>query len=146
MTIPSTPDRIVWRLSLRSPPQQVYRMLSTADGRARFWAESAEETDGQVHFRFINGAETRGRIIERRPPDRIVFEYFGSTVTFELRDNDRGGTDLTMTNTGFAPEDYLEILPGWLNVLLPLKAAVDFNVDLRSHDPSRTWERGYVDQ
>ncbi len=34
----------------------------------------------------------------------------------------------------------------WLNVLLPLKAFVDHGVDLRSHDPTRTWDDGYVDQ
>lgn len=30
-------------------------------------------------------------------------------------------------------------------MLLALKAAVDFAIDLRSHDPGRTWEHGYVD-
>ena len=34
---------------------------------------------------------------------------------------------------------------GWVSVLLALKAAVDFAVDLRNRDPDRTWEDGYVD-
>jgi hypothetical protein len=36
-------------------------------------------------------------------------------------------------------------LAGWVTVLLTLKAAADFGVDLRSHDPARTWGQGYVD-
>jgi hypothetical protein len=36
-------------------------------------------------------------------------------------------------------------LAGWVSVLLALKAAVDFGVDLRNSDPARRWEDGYVD-
>jgi hypothetical protein len=28
---------------------------------------------------------------------------------------------------------------------MALKAAADFGVDLRSHDPARTWDQGFVD-
>lgn len=30
-------------------------------------------------------------------------------------------------------------------VYVALKAAVDFGVDLRAHDPSRKWESGYAE-
>ena len=56
------------------------------------------------------------------------------------------GTDLTLVNTGVAEQDFAEVHAGWLNVLLPLKAAADFGVDLRSHDPRRTWRERFVDQ
>lgn len=140
------PGAIRWRLHLASPPEAVYAMLATDEGRAAFWAESAVEEEGVVHFRFVNGLETRGRLLEADPPRRLRLEYFGSTVTWELAPDGAGGTDLTLTNTDFPPEDRAELLAGWLNVLLPLKAAVDFGVDLRSHDPGRTWEGGFVDQ
>jgi predicted nucleic acid-binding Zn ribbon protein len=32
-----------------------------------------------------------------------------------------------------------------VSVLMALKAAVDFSVDLRNHDPDRTWDHGYVE-
>ncbi len=146
LTMQSNPDSIIWRLHLRSSPQRVYDMLATNAGRACFWAESAEERDGAIHFRFINGVTTVGEILERNPPRRFALEYFGSRVVFDLADDSAGGTDLTMTNTGYAPKDRDEILPGWLNVLLPLKAAADFGIDLRSHDPQRSWNQRFVDQ
>jgi hypothetical protein len=37
------------------------------------------------------------------------------------------------------------VAAGWVSVLLALKAAVDFGVDLRNHDPERTWSTGFVD-
>ena len=50
----------------------------------------------------------------------------------------RGGTDLTLTETGVPSEWRKENLAGWVSVLLALKAAVDHGVDLRVHDTSRT--------
>ena len=34
---------------------------------------------------------------------------------------------------------------GWVSVLLTLKAAADFGVDLRNHDPTRTWDQDFAD-
>jgi hypothetical protein len=31
------------------------------------------------------------------------------------------------------------------SVLRALKAAADFDVDVRDHDPERTWAQGYAD-
>ena len=56
------------------------------------------------------------------------------------------GVTVTLTNEGVHPEDHCEVMAGWLNVLFPLKAAVDHGIDLRNHDPSRTWDHSYADQ
>jgi uncharacterized protein YndB with AHSA1/START domain len=137
---------IVWRLHLASPPERVFAFLDSDEGRASFWAEQAVERDGVIEFRFVNGMRDRATIVERDPPARFEIEYFGSRVMFELRPDGEGGTDLTVSNSGVAADRWYEVHAGWLNVLFPLKAAVDFGVDLRSHDPERTWQRGYVDQ
>lgn len=137
---------IVWRLHLSSPPERVFEFLDSDDGRAAFWAEEAVERDGAIEFRFVNGMRDRAVVVDRDPPRRFAIEYFGSRVVFELSSDGEGGTDLTLTNSGVAADKWHEVHAGWLNVLLPFKAAVDFGVDLRSHDPERTWERGYVDQ
>jgi uncharacterized protein YndB with AHSA1/START domain len=137
---------ILWRLHLRAAPAEVYQLLASPAGRRRFWAASAEEADGIIAFQFTNGQRLAGRILERRPPTRFALSYFGnSRVDFELAPDGQGGTDLQLTETGVPPSDTLENLPGWVSVLLALKAAVDFGVDLRNHDPARQWEQGYVD-
>ena len=140
------PDAVVWRVSLRSTPEAVYDALDTAVGRAGFWAEEAPERDGCIEFRFVNGVETTAEVLHRARPGLWRVRYFGSEVTFDLSAHHDGGTDLTMTDRGVAEEDRAEVTAGWLNVLFPLKAYVDFGIDLRSHDPERTWQRGYIDQ
>jgi hypothetical protein len=37
------------------------------------------------------------------------------------------------------------VTAGWVSVLMQLKAAVQFHVDLRNHSRERSWEKGYVE-
>ncbi|WP_333843638.1 SRPBCC domain-containing protein [Pelomicrobium sp.] len=137
---------IVWRIHLRSSPEKVYEMIATDEGRRRFWAESADERDGTIDFRFPNGMTLSSRILEALPPKRFSVEYFaGSHTTFECSDDDEGGTDLTLTDAGVPRKWRSETAVGWVSVLLALKAAVDFNIDLRNHHGERTWDQSYVD-
>lgn len=141
----NNPDAIVWKLHFRAPPADVYQALSTDSGRRQYWAETADETDGDIHYVFLNGIENTGRILAAQPERRFRVTYFGWTVTFELATDDDGGTDLTMTCEGVADEDRVEVIAGWISWLMAMKGAVDFGIDLRNHDPSRTWFSGYAD-
>ena len=140
------PDALRWRLHLISPPGQVHAVLMTDLGRAHFWAESAEEQDGRITWIFPSGETCRGEILENAPPRHFAVRYVSDSVTtFDLTDDGSGGTDLILTSSGVSVENRAEIAAGWVSILLALKAAVDFGVDLRNHDPNRTWNQGYVD-
>ncbi len=137
----------IWcKAHLSSPKLKVYQMLATDEGRSRFWAESAIETDGAINFEFPNGQNWNGKVIEKNPPHRFAVEYLGkSLTTFELADDGRGGTILTLTDEKVSAEQGVETKAGWVSVLLALKAAADFGIDLRNHDSQRTWDEGFVD-
>jgi uncharacterized protein YndB with AHSA1/START domain len=141
-------EHVRWKLHLASPPERVYAMLATDEGRAQYWPETSVERDGVMTFTFLSEPGSFAfKILEKSPPSRFVFHYFSeTTVTFELASDGAGGTDLTMTETGFPSESHRqEHYAGWLQVLLCLKAAVDFGIDLRNHDPARTWAQGYCE-
>ena len=139
-------NQVCLRVHLASPTKKVFQFLTTDAGRAAFWAESAIEQVGVVHFRFSNGMEHVGRILNSEPDTRFSVEYFGGSIaTFELADDGAGGTNVTLTETSIPHEWLVEHRAGWVSVLLSLKAAVDFAIDLRNRDPQRTWEQGYVD-
>lgn len=137
---------IRWRMHIPASPERVFRVLDSDEGRASFWAESAVETDGHVEFRFINGYTCRGKILARQAPSLLEFDYIGGPVRFELSSDGAGGTDLSLTHRGIGPDEWNEVHAGWLNVLFPLKAYVAHGVDLRNHDPRRSWDEGYADQ
>lgn len=138
--------RVVWRMNFSCSPETVFAALDSNEGRASFWAESAVENDGQIEFRFVDGTVCRCPVLKRRRARLFSLEYMGSPVRFELTANESGGTDLVLTQENVAPEDWEDVYAGWLNVLFPLKAWVVHGVDLRNHDPARTWDRGYADQ
>lgn len=121
-------------------------MLSTDEGRAQFWAESAVEKGGVIHFIFPGGQTWQGKILANDPPNHFAVEYYGgSHASFHLAEDDAGGTDLTLTDAGVPEADRIEVTAGWVSVLMALKAAADFSVDLRNHDPQRSWDQGYVE-
>ena len=139
-----------YRLHLRASPETVFALLATGEGRARFWAEEAVETrdaDGAViHFRFPDGSRLSARVLAAEPPRAFSVEYFGgSRVRIELAPDGRGGTELLLEEDGVSPGDREENAAGWVSVLLALKATADFGIDLRGHDPTRTWRQGYVE-
>ena len=145
MTFQSEPGVVRWRLHCRAAPEKVFEALATDAGRARYWAESTDEDDGVITFRFLNHPPVTGRILDSRPPHSFSVEYFGAVTEFLLSDADSGGTDLTLVASGVPEEERVEVIAGWASVLLALKAQVDHGVDLRNHDESRTWSSGYVD-
>ena len=146
MTLRGDTNTIRWRLHLKSPPQAVFEKLSTDVGRVSFWAESAVEQHGVIDFEFPNQAEWKGRILENVPPEKFQVEYYGGSITtFELNPDGSGGTDLTLTDQGVPEADRTEVIAGWVSVLMALKASVDFGIDLRNHDPKRTWDEGFVE-
>lgn len=137
---------IRWRMHIPVRPERVYDALDGDESRASFWAEAAPEEDGAVVFTFPDGSTHRAEIVERVPPEAWALDYMGGVARFELAPDGSGGTDLLLTHHDVATEEWNEVHAGWLNVLFPLKAWVVHGVDLRNHDPRRTWTHGYADQ
>ena len=142
------PDRppIEWRVHLNSSPGATYEAWATDPGRERFWAERSEAVPDGFRLSFIGGEVLDVPLVEAIPSRRFVFTYFGgSRVTVEIENDGSGGCDLHLREEGVPLAEHLENYAGWVSVLLGLKAAVDFGIDLRGHDRARSWAHGYVD-
>jgi uncharacterized protein YndB with AHSA1/START domain len=104
-------DRQVrWKLHLVSPSEKVYEMFATDRGRSKFWPEESVESDGQMTLRFIGEEKAvTCKIVEKTPPTRFSFHYFGNTtVTVEFERDEKGGTDLLLTEINFPSLEYWE--------------------------------------
>jgi len=134
------------RILLRSDPATVWHFLDTDAGRAVFWAESAVERDGAVHFVFPGGDRLTAPILEKVSRERFVFRYFGdSRVEITLKARPDGGTELTVHEPACPPQAWEDQFPGWTAWLLILKAQVDHGIDLRNGDGNAGWQAGFVD-
>jgi uncharacterized protein YndB with AHSA1/START domain len=137
---------IDWRVHLKSTPEAAYDMWTTDQGRARFWAERSIEQPGGFTLHFVNGQSLDVELVEAVRPNRMVFRYFGgSKVTVTFDDDGKGGCDLHLVEQDCPVADHLENHAGWVSVLLAFKASADLGVDLRSHDPARSWDKRFVD-
>jgi len=99
MAFQPEPGTIHWKLHCSSTPHQVFAALSTNEGRAGFWAESAVEKDNFITFTILGYEPHHSRIIKCLPPTQFSVEYFGSIVDFTLTESNDGGTDLKLTAT-----------------------------------------------
>jgi uncharacterized protein YndB with AHSA1/START domain len=137
-----------WKLHLASPPERVYSFIATDEGRTKFWSDTSEEEDGFFTLGWKSEkSKARCKILDGSPPRKFSFHYWANTtVTFELQNDGRGGTDLILVEENFPNESHrLEHVGGWVSVLLGLKAVVDHGVDLRNHDENRAWIQGYCE-
>ena len=98
-----------------------------------------------MEFKILNYPKYKSRIIEKKPQKLFRIEYFGTDVTFELKETEDNGTDLYLTSLTPNENSKNEMTAGWISVLMAMKAAVDFGIDLRNHNPERVWENGYLD-
>ncbi|MEM6934886.1 MAG: SRPBCC domain-containing protein [Pseudomonadota bacterium] len=145
MDFQAAPGTIAWKVHFRSEPDAVYQALATDRGRSSFWAEQTVERNGEITFHFMSHPPTTGRLLAADPPSRFAVTYFGTETTFTLTDDGSGGTDLELTATAVPDAMRDEMIPGWVSVLLAMKAAVDHGVDLRNHSSERSWQTGYCD-
>jgi uncharacterized protein YndB with AHSA1/START domain len=137
---------IVWRLRLDAGPERVFAAWLSASDHERFWCERSEALpDGNFRQHFIDGTVACCVVEEAKASDYMRLHYFNSRVDIRLEGRD-DGTDLTLIARDVATHEWNDVHAGWLNVLLPFKAWVDFGVDLRNHDPVRTWAQRYADQ
>lgn len=136
---------IRWKMHFNSSQERVFEALVTNTGRACFWAESAPEVDGIITFSILGYEPFSGRILKIDAPYLFALEYFGTIVEFFLHSDGNGGTDLYLLNTQVDESVRMEMVAGWVSVLMAMKAAVDHGVDLRNHDANRTWDKGFVD-
>lgn len=146
MIFQDKPGQINWKVHFSSPIEKVYEALTTDEGRKTFWAENTLEKNGYIEFSILNYEKYRSKVLAKNGKDIFEIVYFGTQVKFQLRTTpDDNGTDLILTAITDNDDVKNEMTAGWVSVLLAMKAAVDFGVDLRNHNPDRVWENGFAD-
>lgn len=136
---------IVRKVRIERPARAVWEMVSTDAGREAFWCERSRESGGALEMEFPNGVRERFETLGREEGRALRMRYFGgSELAIEVR-GDGDACEVTVTETGVAGAERAENESGWVSVLLALKAAAQHGIDLRNHDPARTWDQGYVD-
>lgn len=136
---------IKWKVHFASPIEKVFNALTTDEGRSKFWAEKTKEENGFIEFHILNYPTYISQILNKTPPYQFRLLYFGTDVTFDLTKTEENETDLNLSAIVPNNEAKFEMTAGWVSVLMAMKGAIDFGIDLRNHDPDRVWENGFLD-
>ncbi len=138
------PKIITWKILLKSPPNKVFEYLVEDESREKWWVESSQQEGDTIKFTFPNGWESDETIIAMVENRSLEMTYLGSRIRYDIKESD-AGTILTVTDFETTPEYRVQVIAGWGSVLMALKGAVDFGIDLRNHRVDYTWEQGFFD-
>lgn len=135
---------LFWKIKLSSPPNKVFEMWTTDEGREKFWAAKSVKSDSSFTLTFEDGNEDEFLVISDK---KYVFEfiYYRTIVTVSFIDDGQGGTELLLNNKNIPPAEYEDFSHRWIILLLEFKAACDFDIDLRNHDIYSGFSEGYID-
>jgi uncharacterized protein YndB with AHSA1/START domain len=121
----SLPYRLDRTITIHAAPHTVFQFLTESPRWAAWWGAGSTidpRPGGQLRIRYPDGTEVSGRVVEVRPPERIVFTYGyvsgkpippdASVVTINL-EPDRAGTRLSLTHEFAEAAARDEHVQGW---------------------------------
>ncbi|MTD16432.1 SRPBCC domain-containing protein [Nakamurella sp. YIM 132087] len=129
------PD-ILHRIYAPTPPDEVFRVLSTVEGLAAWWTEETTgapgEVGGTIEFRFPKGGFDM--TVDALEPGRAVRwtvvdgpeEWVGTGITFDLRPEDDGTTVMFVHRGWREPVDFMyHCSTKWGMFLMSLKSLLE---------------------
>ncbi|MEM9495441.1 MAG: hypothetical protein AAGA09_05520 [Pseudomonadota bacterium] len=138
-------NRVVWRVGLPCARERAFAALATREGREAFWAETAPEHDGAIHFAFPNGVKARSAVLQNEPPSLYEIDYFGMPTRFTLEGAAPDKTVLTVDARNIPDADFQDVHAGWVSVLMAMKCWLATGYDLRNHDVQQSWDQRFVE-
>jgi DNA-binding winged helix-turn-helix (wHTH) protein/uncharacterized protein YndB with AHSA1/START domain len=121
-------------LEVDAPPDATYSAITTQEGFASWCAADASLRDNEARFR-VDGERVVLRVLRRDGPSRALVEWkcmgdkrewAGTTLSFDLRENDALGTALLFTHSNWraATEQFARWSFVWPHVLERLRQYV----------------------
>lgn len=110
---------ILHLIKINAPRNKAYQAISTVEGIRNWWTRDADldaKIGGSGEFRFADSQRiTKVRVEELQPSSCVVWKtlsapiptWAGTTIRFELRAEDDGGTLLHFAHRGFKDTDDL---------------------------------------
>lgn len=142
------------RIEIAAPPQKVFDAWTSRELLEKWFPVAGviePRKGGRIMLTFLGGDSHDDRVTSARRPGRLQFPFGkrGEQVRISLR-KVRGGTlcELHQFNMGTTPKAKIEMhmgcQQGWTFFLTNLKAFLEHGLDLRSHDPRKSYRQGYV--
>ena len=141
------------RVLIAAPREKVWEAWTS--GLARWFPVAGEiepRKGGKVVLQFLFPEDKlEDEVISATKGQRIVFPFGSHGEQVEVRLRKQGGgtlCELTQSDMRTTAQDKVQMhmgcRQGWTFFLANLKAWLEHGVDLRSHDPKRSYRQGYI--
>lgn len=140
------------KIEIAAKPEKVFRAWTDDRIVPRWFCVKAEikpKKKGRLYFEWLGGDKLETRVIDIKK-NRLFFFPFGpkgEKVKLTIKPLKKcSGLELYQYDT--TPEDGLAVHngceTGWTFFLANLKAYLEQGIDLRSHDPKKSYLQGYI--
>jgi uncharacterized protein YndB with AHSA1/START domain len=143
------------RIEIKAPPSKVFKSWTDAAEIVRWFTVKAviePRKGGRLYFEWLAGDKLDTRIVRIRKPSLLVFPFGGGKeeVSVKIRKSGRVSlVELHQYGMKTTPTQkvsmHLGCQVGWTFFLANLKAWLEHGIDLRSHNPKKSYKQGYID-
>lgn len=144
----------VYTTYIATEPAKVYEALTTPEFTMQYWGGSEIRSDWRPGSRVVafhpDHPDFVGQVLAAEPPHRLAYTFTGeaeeaagrppTTVEFSIRPFGDHVVKLTVTHTGFTPDeqgaaDHRDIGEGWPAILSALKTLLESGSPLPTPPP-----------
>jgi uncharacterized protein YndB with AHSA1/START domain len=142
------------RIFIRKPPSRVFKAWTDAKLITAWFTEKTvfePKKNGRIYFEWLAGDkfETRVDSIVKNRSVTFPFGGKGEKVTVKFKKDGKGCVcELRQYAMGTSPKDrwvmHRGCIQGWTFFLANLKSYLEHGIDLRDHDPKKSYKQDFV--
>ena len=142
------------KIEIEVPPGKVFEAWTDQELITRWFVTAAviePKKNGRLNFEWLGGDKLDTRIIQIRRPNLLVFPFGsnGEKVAIRIRKIATGSlVELHQYDMKTTPKYRISMhmgcREGWAFFMANLKAFLEYGIDLRSHNPRRSYRQGYL--
>jgi len=142
------------RIEIKASPEKVFRAWTDDKIITRWFPIRAviePRKNGRLYFEWMTGDKLETKVVAVRRPNRLVFPFGSNNEEVAVTIRKVPGGSLCelhqygmKTDPGSRVTMHLGCQVGWTFFLANLKAYLEHGIDLRGHDPRRSYRQGYI--
>jgi uncharacterized protein YndB with AHSA1/START domain len=142
------------KIEIKASPEKVYRAWTDDKLITKWFVHKAviePKKGGRFYMKFLGDVESDEKVLGIRKNSYFCFSFgkAGETVEITIKKSGKG-TDCILRQFGMKTSNKAKVQwhmgcrNGWVFFLTNLKSFLEKGVDLRSHDPRKSYKQGYV--
>lgn len=142
------------RVFIRAKREKVYRAWTDEREIVKWFCEKAAiepRKGGRLYFEWLGNDKLDSTVITARKPSKFVFPFGGKSVEVAISLSAvKGGTVVQLHQYNMTTSPRMKVnmhmgcKEGWAFFLANLKSWLEHGVDLRDHNPKRSYVQGYI--